>query len=183
MPTSFFIRFGWVRPALHETGNRAKTMDVIRIDENGRLYLSPDIDNWPAIEALDISAVIDLDGDLDSGVPTEPDRILYIYFPFHDSDLPNLVKLHAVASLGAELVGKGQKVLCHCLMGFNRSALVAGLILVHLGMSGRDALAMLRERRPGALYNPVFAEYLAAQRGRGHLVHADQTEHVIRLDA
>jgi protein-tyrosine phosphatase len=84
--------------------------------------------------------------------------------------------------LGAEIVGGGRKVLCHCLMGFNRSALVAGLILVHLGMSGPEALAMLRDRRPGALYNPVFAEYLASLPGRGHLVHADAVKHEIHME-
>lgn len=157
-------------------------MDVICIDNSGGLFLSPDVDNWPDIEALGISAVIDLDGDLDAGVPTKPDYMLYVYFPFNDHGLPDLIKLHALASLGAELVGSGRKVLCHCLMGFNRSALVAGLILVHLGMSGPEALAMLRDRRPGALYNPVFAEYLTSQPDRGHLVHADAVKHEIRVE-
>jgi hypothetical protein len=157
-------------------------MDVICIDDSGGLFLSPDIDNWPAIGALGITAVIDLDGDLDAGVPTKPDHMLYVYFPFNDHGLPDLVKLNALASLGAELVGSGRKVLCHCLMGFNRSALVAGLVLVHLGMSGAEALAMLRDRRPGALYNPVFAEYLTSLPGRGHLVHADTVEHKIRAE-
>jgi hypothetical protein len=156
-------------------------MEVICIDNSGGLFLSPDIDNWPAIEALGISAVIDLDGDLDAGVPTKPDHMLYVYFPFNDHGLPDRVKLHALASLGAELVGSGRKVLCHCLMGFNRSALIAGLILVHLGMSGPEALAILRDRRPGALYNPVYAEYLTSLPGRGRLAHADQVKHEISV--
>jgi protein-tyrosine phosphatase len=45
-------------------------------------------------------------------------------------------------------------------MGFNRSALVAGRILHHLGMNGCDVVERLRERRPGALFNEVFADYL-----------------------
>jgi protein-tyrosine phosphatase len=45
-------------------------------------------------------------------------------------------------------------------MGFNRSALVAGLILHELGMPGRDVVARLRDRRPGALFNETFAAYL-----------------------
>jgi protein-tyrosine phosphatase len=52
-------------------------------------------------------------------------------------------------------------VLAHCSMGFNRSALVAGLILTELGYEGAAALDRLRSRRPGALYNERFAEYLA----------------------
>ena len=47
-------------------------------------------------------------------------------------------------------------------MGFNRSALMAGLILTKLGYDGPAAVARLRERRPGALYNERFAEYLSS---------------------
>jgi hypothetical protein len=45
-------------------------------------------------------------------------------------------------------------------MGFNRSALVAGRILHCLGMPGPEVVDRLRERRPGALFNEVFAEHL-----------------------
>ena len=55
-----------------------------------------------------------------------------------------------VARLAAHLVLGGHRVLAHCCMGFNRSALVAGLILNYLGMSGPEAVTLLRERRPGA---------------------------------
>src|SRR5581483_1689097 len=98
---------------------------------------------------------------LDSGVPTMLDHTLYLYFPIHDDDLPDLHKLHAVARLGAILVESGHKVLSHCGMGFNRSALVAGVILTYLGLSAAQAVELLRERRPGALFNEKFAEYLS----------------------
>jgi protein-tyrosine phosphatase len=51
-------------------------------------------------------------------------------------------------------------------MGYNRSALVAGLILCELGFTGPDAVARLRERRPGALFNERFAAYLESTTGR-----------------
>ena len=47
-------------------------------------------------------------------------------------------------------------------MGYNRSALVAGVILTELGMPGCEAVETLRARRPGALFNEVFATYLAS---------------------
>ncbi len=47
-----------------------------------------------------------------------------------------------------------------CGMGFNRSALVAGLILHTLGMPGPRVVERLRERRPGALFNERFAAWL-----------------------
>ena len=88
--------------------------------------------------------------------------MLYVYFPICDADLPDLNKLHALAKLGARLVVNGEKVLAHCGMGFNRSALVAGLVLTYLGMKGEDAVALLGEKRPGALFNENFADYLTA---------------------
>jgi hypothetical protein len=45
-------------------------------------------------------------------------------------------------------------------MGYNRSALVAGMILVELGMPGVSAVERLRARRPGALYNGGFASFI-----------------------
>ena len=105
-------------------------MDIVQLDEKNLLFLSPDIDDWHPLEQSGISVIIDLDGDLDIGVPTLPNHVLYIYFPIYDENLPDLDKLHAVARLGATLVERGHKVLTHCRMGFNRSALVAGLILM-----------------------------------------------------
>ncbi len=135
-------------------------MDIICLDDAGCLFLSPRIEAWEPLDRHGISVVIDLEGDLDHGVPTHPGHILYIYFPIYDEGLPDMPKLQAVARMGADLVKSGHRVLSHCGMGFNRSALVAGLILVHLGMSGAEAVAHLRRCRPGALFNDVFAQYL-----------------------
>jgi protein tyrosine phosphatase (PTP) superfamily phosphohydrolase (DUF442 family) len=140
---------------------RNRAMDLISLDESCRVFLSPAIDEWQPIEDQGITVVIDLEGDLDLGIPTVPNHMLYIFFPIYDEDLPDLNKLHAVAKLGARLVKNGEKVLAHCGMGLNRSALVAGLILIYLGMKGNEAVALLREKRPGALYNDNFADYLS----------------------
>ena len=135
-------------------------MDIIRLDADGFLYLSPDIDEWNPVEELRISAVIDMAGDLDIGVPTVPNHMLYIYFPIFDEGLPDLEKLHAVARMAAGLIKGGHRVLSHCGMGFNRSALMAGVILTYLGMKGPEAVELIRQRRPGALFNENFASYL-----------------------
>jgi len=65
-----------------------------------------------------------------------------------------------VAKLGATLVTQGHKVLTHCAMGYNRSALIVGLILMNLGITGEEAVVLLRRKRVGALFNPNFATYL-----------------------
>ena len=139
-------------------------MDIICLDDAGCLYLSPKITDWSHLSEREITVVIDLEGDLDHGVPTIPNHVLYIYFPIYDEDLPDIPKLHSVARLGAELVRSGHRVLSHCGMGFNRSALVAGLILLEMGMSGEEVVRHLRARRPGALFNEVFANYLLSLR-------------------
>ena len=134
-------------------------MELFQVDDDGRLYISPAIDHWCTVSDHGIDVVIDLEGGLDACIPTVPNHCLYIYFPFDDDDrqLPNLTKLRAIARLAASLINEGHRVLSHCGMGFNRSALVAGLILTELGMSGRQAVSRLQERRPGALYNENFA--------------------------
>ena len=135
-------------------------MELIQIDDAGRLFISPAIEDWKLLRDREIDTIIDLEGDLDVGVPTVPNQCLYIYFPILDDGLPDLVKLNAVSRLGASLVEAGHRVLAHCGMGYNRSALVAGLILCKLGFKGPDAVIRLRQRRPGALFNENFASYL-----------------------
>jgi protein-tyrosine phosphatase len=135
-------------------------MELYPIDDAETLFISPAIDDWSPVFARRISCVIDLEGEVDHGVPSVPGHILYVYFPIFDEDLPDLARLDAVCSLGTRLLESGQKVLSHCGMGFNRSALVAGMILVRRGLTGREAVARIRARRPGALFNETFEAYL-----------------------
>lgn len=151
---------GYLFPSFGPHSRWNQSMELVQLDEHGRLYLSPAIDDWEPIHNSGISAVIDLDGDVDHGIPTVPNQMLYIYFPIYDDDLPDLRKLHAVAKLGASLVESGRGVLTHCGLGLNRSALVAGLILTYLGLRGDEAVRLLREKRPGSLFNDKFAAYL-----------------------
>jgi protein-tyrosine phosphatase len=139
-------------------------MQVFCVDNDGRLFISAAIDEWESVRAHEIDVVIDLEGGLDNCIPTIPNHCIYIYFPIDDDDqqLPDLIKLRAIARMAAGLISEGHRVLSHCGMGFNRSALMAGLILVELGVPGPQAVALLRERRAGALYNDMFAAFLEA---------------------
>jgi protein-tyrosine phosphatase len=139
------------------------TFDLSRlyqVDDAGHLYISPVISDWQIVSSHGIDTVIDLEGGLDECIPTVPNGCLYVYFPIFDEELPDLNKLEAVVHLGAHLVGNGHRVLSHCGMGFNRSALIAGRILHRLGMPGERVVRQLRERRPGALFNDVFAQHI-----------------------
>jgi len=138
------------------------TVNFYRIDDEGKLFISPAIREWSPVAELGIDTVIDLDAGLDECIPTTPEGCLYIYFPIYDENLPTLTRLDAVATLGAELIRGGHRVLSHCGLGFNRSALVAGVILNKLGLRGPQIVSRIRERRPGALFNDVFAAYLTS---------------------
>jgi hypothetical protein len=136
------------------------SMLLFQADHAGALFFSPALTDWAPLEARGIDTVIDLEGGLDHCIPTVPNHVLYVYYPIFDEELPNLDKLNGIADLGAALIRSGHRVLSHCGMGFNRSALVAGLILVRLGVSGPDAVDRLRSCRPGVLFNQVFAAHL-----------------------
>lgn len=145
-------------------------MTLVQVDDDGRLFISPAIEEWAPLAEHAIDVVIDLEGGLDDCVPTAPGACLYVYFPIYDEELPDPARLDAVALMGAQLVRSGHRVLAHCGMGFNRSALMAGRILYDLGMSGPDVVERLRERRPGALFNEVFADYLRSLPAEAQLV-------------
>jgi protein-tyrosine phosphatase len=153
-------------------------MDIFQIDDQGQLFISADVDNWDPIESHGITVVCDLDDDLDIGVPEIPDQLLYVYFPFEDKDLPDLNRLHSIARLGAELIRNGHKLLSHCGMGHNRSALLMGVILTYLGMSGEEAVALIRQKRQGALYNKTFASYLQ-RLPRAHIENVQKNQQSI----
>ena len=70
-------------------------MDLFQVDDDGRLFTSPAIEDWDSLAAYHIDTVIDLEGGLDTCIPTIVNQCLYVYFPFADDDeaLPDLIKL------------------------------------------------------------------------------------------
>jgi hypothetical protein len=44
-------------------------MEIFQIDDAGRLFISPVIEDWQLLHDRGIDTVIDLEGDLDVGVP------------------------------------------------------------------------------------------------------------------
>lgn len=158
----------WRNPGTFRTGSikiKNTLMQLYPIDDDRRLFISGDLRDWSEVVPYEIDVVIDVDGGLDAWIPTHSNHCLYIYFPFDDDDqiLPSASKLRAIAQLAASLIQDGHRVLAHCGMGYNRSGLVAGLILKALGVPGAAAVTRIRERRPGALFNDRFADYLALE--------------------
>src|SRR5258708_22654418 len=102
-------------------------MTLYQVDDDGRLFISPVIEDWSALAEHEIDVVIDMEGGLDDCIPTKPGACLYVYFPIFDEGLPDPAELEAVAVMGAPLLRSGHLGLSPCGMGFNRFAALTGL--------------------------------------------------------
>lgn len=104
----------------------------------------------------------------DEGGVYFPPHIEVIRAPNDDRSGPMTERELEIACGAAERVTlaflAGKRVLVTCAMGINRSAFVTGLALHQLtGMSGRDAIALIRKRRhPRCLSNETFQGVLLA---------------------
>ncbi len=150
-------------------------MDIVPINAEETLFVSGEIEDWQAVRGRGIDTIVDMDRDVDPGLPEAPNSILYVYFPILDQELPDLPKLEALGRLVADLVSERHRVLVHCRMGLNRSVLVIATALTYLGMTGEAALCHVQSLRPGALYNEAFAEHvrkLPARRVRLEVIDA-----------
>lgn len=86
---------------------------------------------------------------------------LYIHCPIPDGKQVLPALLNSVVRSAMPTIRNGRSVLVHCHAGRNRSALLAALIVrERLGISGAEAVRYLRSRRPNALANEAFVEYL-----------------------
>jgi protein-tyrosine phosphatase len=135
-------------------------VEIIAVNPEETLFVSGHIEDWEALRERGIDTIVDMDADVDDGIPDSPNAILYVYYPILDEDLPDLTKIEALGRLVAGLVSDRHRVLVHCRMGFNRSVLVIATALTYLGMNGEEALGHLRACRPGALFNEIFAAHV-----------------------
>jgi hypothetical protein len=107
-------------------------MDLCQIDDDDKLFISPAIEEWSPLEARRIEVIIDLDGGLDTRIPTAPEHCLYLYFPIYDDDQqrPPVSKLRAIARMAATLMREGHGRAVALRDGLQPVGVVAGLILV-----------------------------------------------------
>lgn len=62
-------------------------------------------------------------------------------------DTVDMVRLGEIVSWGHSRWSRGDRVLCRCQAGVNRSALTASLILIKEGYSALDAIELIRTKR------------------------------------
>jgi len=114
------------------------------------------IDDMERAKMFDVC--IDLAGGID---PNAGDFKIYLKWTIEDAGLPDPGILKIVASFGYDMAYKKKmKVLVHCEQGFNRASLLNGVILWRKGMSSQEIVNYIRSKRPGALFNMNFVNYL-----------------------
>ena len=145
------MRVWKIAPGLFQSPTPRSPQDITFEDQEGHM--------------VDISAIVDLEGDIDPDVPQREIGRVYLYWPIEDIPrLPDETTLRAVAGFIGGLIDAGHRVLIHCRAGLNRASLVSGLALILKGMDPREAVDLLRDRRdPQVLQNKTFLTWLLQQ--------------------
>src|SRR5665213_2297325 len=104
-----------------------------------------------------------------------------LHVPLNDDGTPITKEECKLAILASKDVTrrlrKGERVLTTCAMGLNRSGLVNALVLLNLGYSAREAIALIKRRRGDAtLSNAYFRSVIRTLHSRGY---GRQTQHTV----
>lgn len=88
-------------------------------------------------------------------------EMMFMHWPFQDGDLPDFKFLDFISNTLADAVRNDMKVLVHCYEGRNRAGLIAALTARKvLNISGPEAVKLVRDARPGMLYNKTFLKFV-----------------------
>ena len=103
-------------------------------------------------------------------VPEFPEKvrtvgITWFHLPIVDLDVPDIRFEDAWNTAGKELrriLADGGKIVLHCRAGLGRTGTIAARLLIEFGMDPREAIARVRQARPGAIQTRVQEEYVLA---------------------
>lgn len=98
------------------------------------------------------------------------------HIPVPDFTAPTPEQIDRFIELAAGAQAEGLKVAVHCLAGHGRTGTVLATWFIHEGQTAEQALATIRELRPGSVETSGQEEALAAyeQRIRGEDPHRDE---------
>jgi ADP-ribosyl-[dinitrogen reductase] hydrolase len=101
-------------------------------------------------------------------VPEFPEKVRALGIPwFHlpvvDLDVPDKRFDEMWETAGKELrriLADGGKIVLHCRAGLGRTGTIAARLLIEFGMDPREAVAKVRQSRPGAIQTRAQEEYV-----------------------
>ena len=90
------------------------------------------------------------------------DHYEHHYFQDSEKELPEEWLVEMSVKI-ADMIDNGDTVLSHCFGGNNRSGIINALVTMELyeGLTGAEAMEMVRENKTRALHNESYAKYLA----------------------
>lgn len=98
--------------------------------------------------------------------------IIAVEWPIVDGPMPDPAKARALGQWVADMVDRGMRVQVLCAAGLNRSGLIVGRALIEMGYEPSEAIAEIRAKRPNALHNTAFVEWLRSERPTGESLDA-----------
>lgn len=78
-----------------------------------------------------------------------------LHLPILDFQPPTLQQQVAFVNAASEVMGSGGRVGVHCTAGMGRTGTMLATFLVFLGSSAEDAIASVRDLRPGSIETPA----------------------------
>lgn len=133
------------------THDRDLAADLDRLAQQGVTVLAPLIEEHE----------FDLLGIPDYHTLTEAQGLTVVGCPIRDGDIPG--DLPAFSALLDELMEHlldGRVVVVHCRGGLGRAGLTAACLLTQAGMPPEQAIARVREARPGAVENTAQEQFV-----------------------
>ena len=89
--------------------------------------------------------------------------IPWYHLPIVDLDVPDKRFDEEWETVGQEMrriLADGGKIVLHCRAGLGRTGTIAARLLIEFGMDPREAIARVRQSRPGAIQTWVQEEYV-----------------------
>jgi ADP-ribosyl-[dinitrogen reductase] hydrolase len=95
----------------------------------------------------------------------EARQMSFTHEPIEDFSTPQLAQAQVLVDRVAAQLARGETVALHCWAGLGRAGTIAACVLVRQGMKPHDAIAAVRDARPGAIQTPQQEAFVRAFAG------------------